>query len=147
MQVNTNSWHYRLVRNWSPIRPIPYNLCPYTRAVIYSVFFVVFFLGTLALIGVAMTLAIPISVFVRGNHIVTAFSVCGAIGWTLVLSYTLSHLVTERRRREVVELKLRIIRGEIPEPRNYLVAKPPGLLRLWLRAAHDRVCPQLEFKE
>lgn len=135
MKISTKSWHYRLVdlAGWDH----PRSLCAYFWAVVLApVKILVFASGFLCAVVVACG---PVVQFFFDAP--RAWSVMGGILDVSLLTALLVHLVMDRRYQE---RHARIMRGDF----NDLVRKPrePSLLREWLRAKHEKVCPMLEFE-
>lgn len=137
MRINRKSWHYRLLRA-TEFDPSD-NLCPYCRQVIAAIVLAIIF-GAIGLAAIGLALGPFVQFFVEGDAAVWAL--LGGVGDIFVLSVLLSNVVSERRRRERIARRSQAVERDWA-PRT--PPKEPGLLRLWLRAKHEKVCPRLDF--
>lgn len=130
MRVRTDSWHYRIYRyHFSHVtrdRPSDWaapNLCAYVRRIVYAVFV------TLLLIGMA----------------------AGAVAFLGWMFYTnpLGWLITVAVSLGIVGLVIGLdrFRHWWWNRQAGAVERPPGLIRAYLRARKQRVCPLIEFVE
>lgn len=136
MKISTQSWHYRLINllDWSP----PASLCAYFWVVVAALLLVpMYAIGALL---AAVFLSAPLWWTFADGAGPIAF--IGAVADVALLTVLLFHLVTERRWRE---RHARIVSGEI-DPYTRKPERKPSLLREWLRAKHEKVCPMLEFE-
>lgn len=143
MKIQTNSWHYKLIDNFSD--DVPRNLCPYIRRLmryLSGIIFVALFLGANCwLIG-----SIPISAFTALTGFVgflaalslgvvmlaVAFGVIGAI------VFGIAYLV-ETSKEKLKQRRFERLKNGIPE-------KEPTLMGAWIKSKHDKMCPRLEFE-
>lgn len=162
MNINVNSWHYRLVKNVtfrdSRRGHVPTSLCPYFRAVMYRVlFFTTVISGLIALftamgwpIGLAVMAKIGISgIFgLIGAGIVSCASIVGifaiGVGSAICVAIGIAKIVEKigeirRDRRWAREDKKR------EDLKNGIEPKQPSIVIAFLKAKHDAVCPNLEF--
>lgn len=133
MKISKKSWHYRLIdfAGWDH----PRSLCAYF-------WFVVFAPIKILVFALAALLAVVVCVGPFAQLVIDAPFVWVLFGGTLdvaLLTALLIHLVMERRYQARHE---RIMRGENIWARK---ERKPSLLREWLRAKHEKVCPMLEF--
>ena len=132
MKISTTSWHYRLIQ-FAEMR-VPHNLCPYCRQVLWAALFL-FFVGVIIAFGAFLVVSIPLHWVWRWFQ---PSAIIGACLLIIILTTLLIETVKERRRTERYERARKIKKGEIPPPK-------PSLIAEWFRAAHDKVCPWLEF--
>ncbi len=126
MEVRKNSWHHKLYEFGYRAKgfvPTETNLCKYFWGVAWGIF-VASLLSTVALV-VVYGLG-----YMFYNYSVISFIVLGAIGAIVGLCYLLI-LVYERW-----EDKRYAAKYQNPEP---------GLIRSYLKAKKDRVCPRITF--
>ncbi len=149
MNISKSSWHYRLIR-WLDRWP-QNNFCPYVRQVCYAVA-TASFMGFAISAGTILALVIltyPVTQFwfPSGVLAIISFIVYGIIGGAAIKIY-----------REEQYYKtftwwapwfhydlLKPLKDALPE-RKEAVVKPPGIFRQWIRAAHDKTCPVIEFQ-
>lgn len=150
MKINTNSWHYKILSSRDSYA-IPRNLCPYVRKVLLVCLFwaVVVSLGAwffhLAVITPVYALVfytitgMPISLDVETY---TALGVyVGLLGVVvgLIMASFLALVFSASRAYEYLHKHRRPLEAREPKEPNIFIA--------YIKAAHDKVCPQLEFKE
>lgn len=131
MKISTKSWHYRLIDRFDFNHPE--NLCAYFWKTVWACVFA----AVLALGAVMLAWIVTAPIWHLFFNAPEGIAGAGAGIDAAALSIALAVLVTERRKREREDQERR---GEIKPTR------PPSLLRLWLRAKHEKVCPMLEFK-
>lgn len=162
MNINTNSWHYRLVKNVtfrdSHRGHVPTSLCPYFRAVMYRVlFFTVVISGVVIMLGaMGNPIGISMMAFVGATGLVAKIgaAVAGFFAMTGIFATLIGVAVAGGFGIAKISEKI----GEIRRERNYAKYKQeledikngieppaPGLLKAWFTAKHDAVCPTLEF--
>lgn len=135
MILNTQSWHYKLVDEVSPIyasdikRKGTASLCNYFWRVVFAILWAV-----LAFAGIAaflfcfafITLIAPVAWFVAGVAGAPAF--CGALVWLAFLSVALDEMIKRRKYNEA--------------PKE----KKPNILFDYIAAKKSKVCPLMEVK-
>ncbi|ADJ19432.1 membrane protein [Acinetobacter phage 133] len=159
MKIKATSWHYRLntsfCKNWD--ESVPPSLCPYVRVTLYRLMglaaialitaIVIWFLGTVAVgfLGNAagvfevntlylhwyspdiwpliLLLGILTTVFIVGG-------VCLAIGIVIELSEAISKLIYNRKYNKYITHK----------------PKEPGLVRSYIKARKQKLCPMIEIE-
>lgn len=147
LQINPNSWHYRYIRSAPLYGIVPRNLCPYVRAIAWISLFYLF----LAALGAA-ALFMLFSIFGHWSFPeLRSLAIFSGVAYAFSLSWILSMMLSDRWNREKRDA---IRRGERLSDydravlkRELKAAQEPSIFRLWLEAAHDRVCPQLTFKK
>lgn len=150
MIINKNSWHYRFLKfSTNDFYEVPTSLCPYVRQIVFKAifcsflaflmgfFFVVVGTSVLAKFAVPVGLAYWVGGFALGAAIV-AIGI-GAIVGGIFGSMFLTEKYKERKNeKRIAEMKKRFLAGLDPEP-------PKTLMREWIDAKHDKICPTLEF--
>ena len=141
---NKNSWHYRLAKMTGSSPAYETNLCPYVRMVA----------GGLLLFSIITLIA---GAFVLGNilTILSAFQGVfwhGGLTWFNVVTFvtlavTAAMLLNIARER----IELWYIRPKRSNALNRVGTVPRqrelNLIMVWLKSVHDKVCPQINFKE
>lgn len=151
MNINTNSWHYKLVKNtFTTSKGVPRSLCPYVRGVIYRVLF-------LSAIGTGLTLMLS-------NMLVDPMIGLGIAGiWAYVASFFASIVMLAvilggacaivfggvwvyqriqdwwEDRKYDKELERERLKEQGIEP------KQPNIVFAFVKAKHDKFCPTLNF--
>lgn len=155
MNINVNSWHYKLVKNtFTSSKGVPRSLCPYVRAVIYRVLF-------LSAVGTGLTIMLS-------NMLLEPMIAWGATGvWAYVASFfgsilflavilagacavvfggvwawqRISEWWSDRKYDKKVE---RERQAEIDRA-NGIEPKQPNIVWAFVKAKHDKFCPTLNF--
>ena len=131
MVLNKNSWHYKFI-DWMQ-QEHPSNLCPYVRTLLYCILAgvsVSLFLTVFAVAAILLLVMYPLFVFgVPPNQIILA-AVSGAVWAGLLYA-----LVTE------VLFKKQLDKYKSREPQE------PNIFVEYNKAKHDKICPQLTFKD
>lgn len=151
MNINTNSWHYKLVKNtFTTSKGVPRSLCPYVRGVIYRVLF-------LGAVGTGLTLMLS-------NMLVDPMIGLGIAGlWAYVASFFASIVMLAvilagacaivfggvwvyqriqdwwEDRKYDKELERERLKEQGIEP------KQPNIVFAFVKAKHDKFCPTLNF--
>lgn len=152
MIINKNSWHYRfLTYGENAFFEVPESLCPYVRKIVIKALIYVF----LALIvgffffvvgtSVLAKFAVPVGLlYWVGGFALGAVIICGIIAAVVGAGFGAYYLYTKWKERKETkrraEMKERINAGLDPEP-------PKTLMREWIDAKHDKICPTLEFND
>lgn len=134
MNISKSSWHYRLLSRMRLLRDSyygPENLCPYCWKVLFAVFVV-----PIVVVLVAFVATIPLWWWASNNNHLFPLAIIVAIIEVGVLIYYLAVAVGTRHEREIMT-------GTRERPVNKY--KPPSLLRVWLKARHEQVCPIIDF--
>ena len=136
MNINTNSWHYKLLK-YTELRVYD-NLCPYVRTVILAILLsivatiIMGFLATAALV----ILAAPITSWLIGFDPWEAGIMM--LLWVLAGGGAIGFYRDRRKWGESVSWDRVVYEKDI-------TYKEPSLFRLWLKAQHDKICPRLTF--
>lgn len=168
MNISKNSWHYRMLKFMSAY-PAD-NLCPYVRQVIGHI--LLGLLAVLVILAIALNLSYPIWRWWETNAVIGFISFCGwiAIGIASVKTYR-----EEWRRQTRIAIQYRDYPAQLEHelsfnmsawyhrdliPKAWSAAwlahdirranappKPPNIFIEFFRAAHDKVCPILEFRD
>ena len=125
MRISEDSWHFRLIGFMDFNHPR--NLCAYCWKTVWAVL-----LGILFSAGLVTFFGGPIWYWLNPEYPFALAVVAGVAEVALVCFFIYQYLD---------------YKGWIPtlperEPR---APKPPGLIKSWLKAKHDKICPLLEF--
>ena len=156
MNINTNSWHYRLVNKFCDMWRVN-NLCPYMRR-LTGILVVIVFVIPSVLFGMANTIVL----IVKGREVLdtlllnfggdvfhyygVACTVFGMVAWLLVLGYLLVTLVLY----VVGKVAKALDNNESYQSWRYDKAqrsmlREPNIFITWCKARHDQVCPMVDF--
>ena len=152
MFINRNAWHYKAIRKLD--RYPEQNLCPYVRQVIYACATWVFFAILAIIIGTVLliTLSYPVTqlFFTSIPMVISSVLLYIFIGVVVLKWYRDEGPYYLHRPRANKSWFWRTdwlhidLFGWLPE-REPRPCKPPGLVRSYLRAKHDKICPHLDF--
>ncbi len=131
MQINTRSWHYRIINVLDFNHPR--NLCPYCWKVLWSCFMVGAVIPVVAVVVVAAVTS-PFWFWLQPYMGITVLGVTFGLLEAVILTAILRAVVRDRREDERRE-----------GTRAQLVTREPGLFWLWIKARHEDVCPLLQF--
>jgi len=134
MKISRDAWHYRLMDQFNFYHPR--NLCQYFWMTVWCLLvgLGIFFFGLM----IVFLAIIPLWWWSEPTAPLGLLVAVGVIEISL-LSVLLGNVVIERHEREIEN-------GTRREPEIKLhVQKEPSLLRLWLRAKHEKICPLIEF--
>jgi hypothetical protein len=155
MNINTNSWHYKLVKNtFTTSKGVPRSLCPYVRGVIYRVLF-------LGAVGTGLTLMLS-------NMLVDPMIGLGIAGlWAYVASFFASIVMlavilgaacaivfggawaVQRIQNwwfdRKYDKKMERLQKEAEDRANGIEPKPENIVWAFVKAKHDKICPTLNF--
>lgn len=149
MIINKNSWHYRFLKFADASFKEPKSLCPYVRQIVIKAifcsflvfimgfFFVVVGTSVLAKFAVPVGLAYWVGGFALGAAIV-AVAIGAIVGGIFGLMFLTEKYKERKSEKRTAEMKKRMEAGLDPEP-------PKTLMREWIDAKHDKICPTLEF--
>lgn len=145
--MNKKSWHFRLVSmffsdfKWQVREKGFVQLCPYARALVFSIALMtgIVLLATLAgfVIGLLMIASVLPHLF---GGIPMDMSVLGAILWTGLA------LITWKATHEAKPSWDKVLYTPKPKEYVYKAPKEPSVFTLYLRAMHDKMCPKIEVK-
>ncbi len=134
MKISKSSWHYRLMNKMSH-RRVPTSLCPYMRRLALFLLMLAVASGVIGL-GIAGVFSFILHwlpwfvvnefLFETGAILLIAACILLLIG---VVFFVLDYLDEKRRANKQIE--------EVREP---------GLVRSYITAIHDKVCPYLTFE-
>jgi hypothetical protein len=124
------------------------NLCPYLRMVFkgFLCFCIAAFIGSLVAIGNVLTIVS----MVQGNYFDVAdpawfhFASVGTLvfivilGWHIGKDYLVNYL---EKRRQAKRLQNWDKQPTVKRP------KEPSLIGIWLKSVHDKICPNIDFKD
>lgn len=130
--INKTSWHYRYLI-YSGICPIA-DWCPYWRQVVGTIIMHIFtaFIVTIALFW----LSYPVLQIFFGSDVI--FACLSGMFWIGV------GVIAQDHFKQYTYNKTFLLKPkEWKEPEE---PKDPGLISMWLKAKHDKICPRIEFK-
>lgn len=146
MKINKSSWHYRFIAGSGDIHPT--NLCPYVRRLAFNLFMfglmwaaflgsvgVVLFLTGSALAGYAAWITHDLETW---HKIMLVCGTTAGVGFAHAAAWDMSPDYRTWWRLQMAKIPSRKVR--------YRKAKPPGIIREYFNAKHDKLCPQLEFE-
>ena len=165
LTLSKSSWHYRFARFMNDYR-VSENLCPYVRQVIYGMmkFSVLWLLFSLQIVGTVMVAA---SIWTLGISAFWASLSAGGLlvpYYVLVMSVTLCVIIfgsiaaisiwlrasADKFRRDFIDkhgihawLKYE---DDKKNKKHNKPPKEPNIFIEWLKAKHNKICPQLTFK-
>lgn len=152
MIINKNSWHYRfLTYGENAFFEVPESLCPYVRKIVIKALIYVFlalivgFFFVVVGTSVLAKFAVPVGLlYWVGGFALGAVIICGAIAAVVGGIFGAMFLTEKYKKRKsekrIAEMKKRRDAGLDPEP-------PKTLMREWIDAKHDKICPTLEFND
>lgn len=155
MNINVNSWHYKLVKNtFTTSKGVPRSLCPYMRAVLYRVMFfgaaatgLTLMLSNLLvdpMIGLGITglwayvASFFASIVVLGGILVAACAVVFGCVWAY---QRISEWWVDRR----YDKKIERLQKEAKDRENGIEPKPENIVWAFVKAKHEKFCPSLNF--
>lgn len=145
IEIDKNSWHYKAALKAVDHRyDVPSNLCPYMRKVLLGcaqylfLGLVGFVFGLWTLFSIGDTIGWLFAAMTTGmfgdmpEYAVTFWVIVGAVVAfvTIVVSYEEVYTPWAKRRKRA--------KGE-------QAPIQPGIFRLYMKAIHDKICPQLTF--
>jgi hypothetical protein len=141
MIINKNSWHYKFIKeSWvgSEIyKPDPVSLCPYMRRLAYVFLVSVICYSFFVFIPfvVVNTIGYGIMGFIYGFSVAS-----GAIEFSLIIAFaaTFGGLVIG-----VIELTRRLYR----KAKGKVTEKQDGIFIEYAKSVHNKVCPNIDYKE
>lgn len=155
MNINVNSWHYRFIRSSFNGNSMPAtNLCPYVRQLVWAcikaflVTFVILFISSLAgfwasyLINTFFGLQLSQVAFFALAIIPGALTVALIVGTSALIGFGL-YKVTEYFENRKSDKMYAIMQAKQD---GTWVEPEVGLIRAYLTAKHDKICPKLDFK-
>jgi len=157
MEIDTNSWHWRLANTyfvatlWN-LEHYQYNFCQYSRLVLGGFLMVLIAIGLGVFVGLGWIQGIaallnlifsdgPFLWFINDANISGQFAIASIIIQGLILLAGILQLIEDRvkgwrARRSFTE------RDPVEKP-----AKEPGFLKTWYRAWKHKYCPLVTKKE
>ena len=137
MKINKKSWHYRLINiskehEWD----IKNNLCGYFRQVVGAIIFFTF-LSTIVLFWSGNAIY---AVFVTPTD---GFLLGIAMVWWVLVGIIFGSVSGAIDNNHWLQLPIRLPK-RVPRVKTH---KEPGIVRQWMKAKHDKVCPVLEFTD
>lgn len=141
MNISKSSWHYRYVNKWWdwPAR----NLCPYVWQIVLTT--LLFPICTATAGTVAFSLTSPLWFWYVDNEVLRAVGILGAM-----LDIGILFFIWHEYRDEYWTFKGSKIYHDdmlpgLETPKS--VTNFNALVRAWLKARHDQVCPLIDFVE
>lgn len=151
MNINVNSWHYKLVKNtFTTSKGVPRSLCPYMRAVLYRIMF-------FGVTGTGLTLMLSnllvdpmIGLGIAGIWAYVASFFASIVMLTLILGGACAVVFggvwcvqriqdwwSDRKYDKELERERLKEQGIEPKPENIVWA--------FVKAKHNKICPTLNF--
>ena len=126
MRISTGSWHSRLMDFWDFDHP--WNLCSYFWKTVWTVLLSIMFS-----VGLGTFFGGPIWYWLNPEYPFALAAVAGVVEFILICAFIYKFLD---------------YKGWIPTlpEREPKPPKPPGLIKSWLKAKHDKICPFLDFE-
>lgn len=156
MNINTNSWHYKLVKNTfhSPGKSVPTSLCPYFRAVVYRLGFFGAIITGLTIMLSNMILEPMIGWGIAGiwAYVASFFASIVILGTILAGACTIvfggvwawqkiENWWDDRKYDKALERE----RKEAEDRENGIEPKAPNIVFAFVKAKHEKICPTLTF--
>lgn len=131
MIIEKSSWHYKL--NSYAVRDIPTNLCGYFWLTVFLVSFII-----LTLSGILLSFSTAGCIVMEGYDISKWYSIpIGFFIHALLISIVYCIYTVNRYLQHIIKLyKSRDIE-----------VKEPSLLKAFIKAKKDKMCPLLTFKD
>lgn len=165
LTLSKSSWHYRFARFMNDYR-VSENLCPYVRQVIYGMmkFSVLWLLFSLQIVGTIMVAAsiwtLGVSAFVASLNtggllpayysLVILMLLFAIIFGSFAAITTWRTAVADKFRNDFIDKHgIHAWLKYEDDKNNKKCDKPskePNIFIEWLRAKHNKICPQLTFK-
>lgn len=148
MKVSRGSWHYQLIQRTDG--KMHENLCPYVRSVAWAMAKAVVLLGMTGALTAGM-LFLAINVFITGPLLIWQYgwaalnvgdgpASLAAVFWFFA-AFIGTGIGTIQLSRKAQAVTKRIV-GRVPAPKE---GSTVGVIRAWLKAKHDKVCPPIDF--
>lgn len=136
MNINTNSWHFKLISVVGPNGFYTQNIstvCTYTRLLCLSIFVVVSSIMLALLIAALVILILFVPLFSSA----VPSSLLAMFGWFIVGYFSLK---VENDFREDIAWNI-----NITTPNDTI--KEPNLFMVWLKDEHDKFCTVINFED
>ena len=150
MQINTNSWHYKLV-TMNGAESAPRSLCPYFWKGVWHVFLLVLAIGGITLAGWGIGVDAAAWLFAKCGVVLSSAAaiIPGVIvGWLILaaifgtiflIGYGIYKVISQRKeKKEAAEWEARKNGTYVPPQPNIIIA--------FIKARKEKFCPTLEFK-
>lgn len=150
MQINTNSWHYKLV-TMNGAESAPRSLCPYFWKGVWHTFLLVIAIGGITLAGWGIGVNTAIWLFAKCGVVLSSAAaiIPGVIvGWLILaavfgtifcIGYGIYKVISRRKeKKEAAEWEARKNGTYVPPQPNIIIA--------FIKARKEKFCPTLEFK-
>lgn len=150
MQINTNSWHYKLV-TMNGAESAPRSLCPYFWKGVWHTFLLAF--AAFAVCFAGWGVGVDVATWMFAQCGVALSSVAAIIpglivGWLMLaaifgtiflIGYGIYKVISRRKeRKEAAEWEARKNGTYVPPQPNIVIA--------FIKARKEKFCPTLEFK-
>ena len=141
MNINKDSWHYRLLMEFGGSAPS--NLCPYVRKVISAL--VAF--GMMFFLGACLTAFIGLGLGSIAGYIVTGILLPSAVMSLVILALVLiaAHFLAMGNHgsyRDFILYPFRKVSSGVMENKG---TKEPRIFVEYIKAKHNKLCPTLDF--
>lgn len=143
---NKKSWHYRLAAFGGGMPSWENNLCPYVRLVVrgFLLFSTVTAVVSVLLLANILTIVSMFQgVFLYSEP--TWFNFVSTI--TVILTFCFTFVCVVEYLREHNPLRKVLCSYKDMRPYKEKKKREPSLIVVWLKSLHDKVCPQIDFKD
>ena len=151
MNINVNSWHYKLVKNtFTSSKGVPRSLCPYMRAVLYRVMFFGVAASALTLMLSNLLVEPMVGLGIAGLWAYVASFFASIVMLTLILGAACGILFggvwcVQRIQEWWYDKKIERLQKEVEDRANGIEPKPENIVWAFVKAKHDQICPTLNF--
>ncbi len=154
MNINKTSWHYAIAsKGPHEHSSVPANLCPYMRRVVVTLAIYILLLvcatGTVPTAYMLFTYG-PASEWPEISSLLFSLWTMGGFLGLIILAvvallgcaFAIDHfIVTPYKEAKRERARVALESGQLSELRE----PEPSIISAWLKAKHDKICPQLEF--
>jgi len=151
MIIKKDSWHYKLLdffgdSPWEWGYHGSFGLCPYCRRVFLALFkaLVVCLVLLVPLFFVAAYIAFCFGYPISGQPFLLAGAGAAVIAFTAFIAINVCWGDLLRGKENAFLQRISIKKSFERKPKK---PKEPGLIRVWLKAMHDKVCPSITLEE
>ena len=151
MIIKKDSWHYKLLDffgdlPWELKGHGSFGLCPYCRRVFLALFkaLVVCLVLLVPMFFVAAYIAFCFGYPISGQPVVLSAAGATIIAFTAFMAINVCWGDLIKEKEGAFFRRFLIKKSYERKPKK---AKEPGLIRVWLKAMHDKVCPSITLEE
>lgn len=149
MNIDPGSWHYRLLLSWNSYKvyKVPTNLCPYIRQLAAALFiFSSVGLGVLSLVGSTLAAWTALAMgwdLSEDSPYHAIYMIGGSVSAVIAIVLLWAALYWSVQG---IKFAYRKARNAVSSDTGPVEPSEPSLVVEYLKAKHDKVCPQLTFK-